>query len=34
MEHGTTFYLRFPLAEIPANGDQPAVAPEGSVSKA
>jgi signal transduction histidine kinase len=34
MEHGTTFYLRFPLAEIPANGEQPAVAPEGSVSKA
>lgn len=34
MEHGTTFYLRFPLAEIPANGDQPAVAPEDSVSKA
>ena len=34
MEHGTTFYLRFPLAEIPANGEQPAVAPEDSVSKA
>jgi signal transduction histidine kinase len=34
MEHGTTFYLRFPLAEVPANGEQPAVAPEGSVSKA
>jgi signal transduction histidine kinase len=33
MEHGTTFYLRFPLAEIPG-GEQPAVAPEGSVSKA
>jgi PAS domain S-box-containing protein len=34
MEHGTTFYLRFPIAEIPANGEQPAVAPEGSISKA
>ena len=34
MEHGTTFYLRFPLAEIAANGEQAAVAPEGSVSKA
>ncbi len=34
MEHGTTFYLRFPLAEIPANGEPSAVAPEGSVSKA
>jgi PAS domain S-box-containing protein len=33
MEHGTTFYLRFPLAEIPS-GEQSAVAPEGSVSKA
>jgi signal transduction histidine kinase len=33
MEHGTTFYLRFPLAEIPANGESPAVAPEGSISK-
>jgi len=33
MEHGTTFYLRFPLAEIPG-GEQSAVAPEGSVSKA
>jgi signal transduction histidine kinase len=35
VEHGTTFYLRFPLAEIAANGEQQAaVAPEGSVSKA
>jgi signal transduction histidine kinase len=35
MERGTTFYLRFPLAEIAANGEQQAaVAPEGSVSKA
>lgn len=34
MEHGTTFYLRFPLAEMPSNGEQPAVAPEDSVSKA
>jgi PAS domain S-box-containing protein len=35
MEHGTTFYLRFPLVEIAANGEQQAaVAPEGSVSKA
>ena len=33
MKHGTTFYLRFPLAEIPS-GEQSAVAPEGSVSKA
>jgi PAS domain S-box-containing protein len=33
MEHGTTFYLRFPLAESPASSE-PAVAPEGSVSKA
>jgi PAS domain S-box-containing protein len=33
MEHGTTFYLRFPLAEVPS-GEQPVVAPEGSVSKA
>ena len=35
VEHGTTFYLRFPLSEIAANGEQQAaVAPEGSVSKA
>ena len=34
VEHGTTFYLRFPLAEAAANGEQPTVAPEGSVSKA
>jgi PAS domain S-box-containing protein len=33
MEHGTTFYLRFPLAESPASSE-PAVAPEGSISKA
>ncbi len=33
MEHGTTFYLRFPLAENLASSE-PAVAPEGSVSKA
>lgn len=34
MEHGTTFCLRFPMVEIPANGEQPAIAPEGSISKA
>jgi PAS domain S-box-containing protein len=35
VEHGTTFYLRFPLVEMAANGEQQAaVAPEGSVSKA
>ena len=35
MEHGTTFYLRFPLTETAANGEQQAAAaPEGSVSKA
>jgi len=34
IDHGTTFYLRFPLAEITANGDAPAVAKEDSVSKA
>jgi PAS domain S-box-containing protein len=34
IDHGTTFYLRFPLAEISANGDAPAVAKEDSVSKA
>ncbi|HEU4416582.1 MAG TPA: ATP-binding protein, partial [Candidatus Angelobacter sp.] len=34
MEHGTTFYLRFPLVETPAGGEQPAVAPEGSISNA
>lgn len=34
LERGTTFYLRFPLAEAATNGEQAAVAPEGSVSKA
>ncbi len=34
IDHGTTFYLRFPLAEAAANGDVPAVAKEDSVSKA
>ena len=35
VEHGTTFYLRFPLVEVVSNGEQQAaVAPEGSVSKA
>jgi len=35
VDHGTTFYLRFPLVEIAVNGEQQAaVAPEGSVSKA
>jgi len=35
IDHGTTFYLRFPLVEIAANGEQQAAAaPEGSVSKA
>ena len=33
-DHGTTFSLRFPLAEISANGEAPAVAKEDSVSKA
>ncbi|HEY2389873.1 MAG TPA: ATP-binding protein [Candidatus Angelobacter sp.] len=33
MEHGTTFYLRFPITEIAANGEAPAVAKEDSVSK-
>jgi signal transduction histidine kinase len=33
IDHGTTFYLRFPLAEV-ANGEAPAVAKEDSVSKA
>ncbi|HZD93757.1 MAG TPA: HAMP domain-containing sensor histidine kinase, partial [Candidatus Sulfotelmatobacter sp.] len=33
-EHGTTFYLRFPLAEVATNGETSAVTPEGSVSKA
>jgi PAS domain S-box-containing protein len=34
-DHGTTFYLRFPLVEIAANGEQQAAAaPEGSVSTA
>ncbi len=34
VDHGTTFYLRFPLAEVPVNGELPAAAPEDSVSKA
>ncbi len=34
IDHGTTFYLRFPLAEATANGDVPVVAKEDSVSKA
>jgi len=35
IDHGTTFYLRFPLVEIAANGEQQAAAaPEGSVSTA
>jgi signal transduction histidine kinase len=34
MDHGTTFYLRFPITEIAANGEAPAVAKEDSVSKA
>ena len=35
IDHGTTFYLRFPLVEVAANGEQQAAAaPEGSVSKA
>jgi PAS domain S-box-containing protein len=34
MDHGTTFFLRFPLAETAANGEPPAVAKEDSVSKA
>ena len=33
MDHGTTFYLRFPIIEVAANGEAPAVANEGSVSK-
>jgi PAS domain S-box-containing protein len=31
--HGTTFYLRFPMPEVSANGDTPAVAKEDSVSQ-
>jgi PAS domain S-box-containing protein len=34
IDHGTTFHLRFPLAEIGTNGEAPAVANEDSVSKA
>ncbi len=34
IDHGTTFFLRFPLAEAGANGDAPVVAKEDSVSKA
>jgi signal transduction histidine kinase len=33
-DHGTTFYLRFPITEIAANGEAPAVAKEDSVSQA
>jgi signal transduction histidine kinase len=33
IDHGTTFYLRFPLTEIATNGEAPAVAKEDSVSK-
>jgi PAS domain S-box-containing protein len=34
IDHGTTFFLRFPLAEAAANGDMQAVVKEDSVSKA
>jgi PAS domain S-box-containing protein len=34
MDHGTTFFLRFPINEIGINGEAPAVAKEDSVSKA
>ena len=34
IDHGTTFYLRFPLAEVAAGGERSAVAKEDSVSKA
>jgi len=34
IDHGTTFYLRFPLAEIATNGEAPAVVKEDSVGKA
>ncbi len=34
IDHGTTFFLRFPLAEAAANGDALVVAKEDSVSKA
>jgi PAS domain S-box-containing protein len=34
IDHGTTFYLRFPLTEIAANGPAPAAAKEDSVSQA
>jgi signal transduction histidine kinase len=34
IDHGTTFYLRFPLAEVTATGDAPAAAREDSVGKA
>ena len=34
IDHGTTFYLRFPLAEIATNGEAPAVAKEDSVGTA
>ena len=34
IDHGTTFYLRFPLAEAAANGDMPVATKEDSVSKA
>lgn len=34
IDHGTTFYLRFPLAEIATSGEATAVVKEDSVSKA
>jgi len=34
MEHGTTFYLRFPLSELPSNGELPAGTPQSQVSQA
>lgn len=33
-EHGTTFYLRFPLADVASRNEPRVVAPEGSVSTA
>ncbi|HEY1940412.1 MAG TPA: ATP-binding protein [Candidatus Angelobacter sp.] len=34
IDHGTTFYLRFPLTETAANGHAPVIAKEDSVGKA
>jgi PAS domain S-box-containing protein len=34
MDHGTTFYLRFPLSETASNGEAPSEAKEDSVSRA